>query len=193
MKNPTFLFSENVWRGSLIVFSYFLLAACMQHEESLAPRNHEVINDITTQANDVALLTKRTFTAHLIGANETPPVESQGQGQAIFTLSKDGTVLHYKVIVANLETATILAHIHCGAEGVMGPPIANLFTGDATNKNGVIAEGDITSVIPRSEVACQGTAVSTFNDLIARLRNGTAYVNVHTTEHGGGEIRGQIK
>lgn len=193
MKNPVFLSPYKVWKGSLIAISYFLLAACMQHEESLAPRNHDVNNDITTQANDVSALMKRTFTAHLNSENETSAVESNAQGQAIFTLSADGTVLHYKLIVANIENVFV-SHIHCGAAETSGPPIAFLFEGAPSNFNGVLAEGDITdaNIIDRSAAAC-GEAVSTFEDLVARLRNGTAYVNVHTSAYPGGEIRGQIQ
>jgi hypothetical protein len=34
--------------------------------------------------------------------------------------------------------------------------------------------------------------VFTFDSLMTRLNNGTAYVNVHTRRNPGGEIRGQI-
>jgi hypothetical protein len=33
----------------------------------------------------------------------------------------------------------------------------------------------------------------TIADLVADIKAGNAYVNVHTTEHPGGEIRGQIQ
>lgn len=194
MKKPFYLFSGKLWKASVIAVSYFLVAACMQHDESLAPRDRGVANDITIESNDVGLMMKRTFTAHLTSENETADVESRAQGQVIFTLSKDGTVLHYKLIVANLDGITA-AHIHCGAEGVNGPPIAWLFAGGPTDVNGILSEGSITDadVLDRSATACHGVAVATMEDLITRLRNGTAYVNVHTTSYGGGEIRGQIK
>jgi hypothetical protein len=33
---------------------------------------------------------------------------------------------------------------------------------------------------------------ATFAQLVQALRTGNAYANIHTTNHGGGEIRGQI-
>ena len=194
MKKPLFLSPGKVWTGSLIAIGYFLLAACMQHDESLSPRNHHAIDGITTEANEIALAMKRTFTAHLNSENETSNVESTAQGQAIFTLSKDGTVLHYKLIVANIKNVSV-AHIHCGAAEASGPPIAFLFEGAPADVNGILEEGEITEedIIDRSAAACGGVAVSTFDDLVARLRNGTAYVNVHTSAYPGGEVRGQIK
>ena len=36
----------------------------------------------------------RNFVAHLSGKGEVPQVNTSAQGQAIFQLSKDGTMLH---------------------------------------------------------------------------------------------------
>jgi hypothetical protein len=47
----------------------------------------------------------------------------------------------------------------------------------------VLAEGTFTA----SNVSGIG-----FGDLLTAIRNGTAYVNVHTTQFPGGEIRGQL-
>lgn len=196
MKHPQ-LPSRMMFKGSLMLFSYFLFAACMQHDESLSPRNSRALENeaITGQAGHGSLM-KSTFTAHLNSANEVNPegVISKGQGQAIFKLSDDGTSLHYKLIVANIDSMT-QAHIHCGEPGVNGSVVVFLFgfvpTGVTTN--GILAEGDITAanIIPRPEPACS-PGLQTFQDLIDRLRNGTAYVNVHTIAYPGGEIRGQI-
>ena len=44
----------------------------------------------------------RNFIAVLSGDQENPPNDSQGRGVAIFHLSKDGSELEYKLIVANI-------------------------------------------------------------------------------------------
>ena len=62
-------------------------------------------------------------------------------------------------------------------------------------QNGILAEGTITSadIISRpSSAACAG-GLATFENLLERIRNGTVYVNAHTVDFEGGEIRGQIK
>lgn len=195
MKNPFLSSPEKVWKGSLIVISYFLLAACMQHEESLSPRNQDVISGITTQSEGVSSWMKKTFTAHLKSINELPrgSIVSQGQGQAIFHLSEDGTSLQYKLIVANIENVT-QAHIHCGNANQNGSVVAFLFgfVAGGVDVNGILAEGAITaSDLRPAPASCPD--LDTFEELVERLRNGTAYVNVHTVLHPGGEIRGQVK
>ena len=42
-------------------------------------------------------------------------------------------------------------------------------------------------------VAGQGIAAGEINELIAAMKAGFTYANVHTATHGGGEIRGQIR
>jgi hypothetical protein len=136
----------------------------------------------------------RNFVAHLSGDEEVPSVATLAQGQAIFHLSKDGSALHFKLIVANIENVT-QAHIHCGAVGVNGPIVVFLYGfGPVVSPDGILSEGTVTgaNVIPLSpSAACPG-GVANFADLIAKMQTGGAYVNAHTTGHPAGEIRGQI-
>ena len=138
----------------------------------------------------------QNFVAPLSGGEEVPPVVTNARGVATLKLSEDGTELQYKLIVANIQGVT-QAHIHCGAARVNGPVVSFLFgfnpTGDAVN--GGVAEGTITAanVIPRPDSAACPGGVADFDDLMAKLRSGDAYVNVHTLAYPGGEIRGQIR
>src|SRR5262249_16050291 len=72
--------------------------------------------------------------------------------------------------------------------------------------DGVLAEGTITAanVIARPDSAACPGGLATFDDLVARLRSGDAYVNVHTDDGAappntgagdfpGGHIRGQAR
>lgn len=181
------------------MFTFLLLAACMQYDEGIAPAHRngngpDVLNNEAADGAMVSAMAKKTFVAHLNSGNETANVESSGQGQAIFQLNEDGTALSYKLIVANIDDV-VVAHIHCGAEGANGPPVAFVFQGGPVTTNGILAEGMITgaNVIPRSPAQCAPNGVQTFDDLLALLRSGMAYVNAHTPDYPGGEIRGQIK
>jgi hypothetical protein len=51
------------------------------------------------------------FRTHMSGREEVPAAATRAQGQATFKLSKDGTELSYKLIVANIENVS-MAHIH---------------------------------------------------------------------------------
>ena len=42
-------------------------------------------------------------------------------------------------------------------------------------------------------VPAQGITGGDLSELLRILKSGNAYVNVHTTNHPGGEIRGQVK
>jgi hypothetical protein len=140
--------------------------------------------------------TATSFTATLSGANEVPPVTTTATGIATFELS--GSELTYTINATNLQNA-ILGHIHLAPAGENGPVRLNLCGTGApepacTSGTGVVATGT-------NGVTVGGPPI-TFDDLLAAMRSGGAYVNVHTTVAGctpgnqgcnaGGEIRGQI-
>jgi len=156
---------------------------------------------LVTMGNpSAALADNRNFAVHLSGDEEVPVRATLAQGQAIFHLSKDGTALHYKLIVANIENV-VAAHIHVGAAGVNGPVVAFLagnFPAGGGRTDGVLAEGTITAANLVGPLA--GHPLS---DLIAAMEAGNTYVNVHTNDgvaptntgpgdFPGGEVRGQI-
>jgi hypothetical protein len=152
----------------------------------------------------------RNWSTHLSGAFEVPVRDTQGQGQAIFHLSKDGSSIDYKLIASNIDNV-FMAHIHREAPGVNGPIVVWLYP-STTPANpallpkgtgrtvGILAEGTITDadVLDRPGGIPYG-----LGDLIQDLNSGLAYVNVHTddgvapTNTGagdfpGGEIRGDV-
>jgi hypothetical protein len=140
---------------------------------------------------------RRAFVAVLKGSNEVSqvPVETDGFGFAAIGVNRAETAIGFVLTAFRLENI-VVAHIHCGAAGVNGPVVADLFVPAApVTKNGLLAHGVITNadVIPRvGNPACPGD-VENFDDLLAQIRAGNAYVNVHTTANPGGEIRGQLK
>ena len=93
----------------------------------------------------------------------------------------DGTV-SFKLIVANIRNVT-MAHIHVAQRGVAGPIRQWLYPSGPPPQlrpgrtDGTLAEGTFT---PTPE-------------LLAAIESGGAYVNVHTLQHPGGEIRGQLR
>ena len=126
-----------------------------------------------------------SFSGTLNAASATPPTTSTATGSAALDFDGDSTI-RYQVDVANLTNPTS-AHIHSGATGATGPVRVTLFSGGGTTTtpmNGELVEGTFTS----SDV--QGIG---FEALLDELRNGTAYVDVHTTAFPDGEIRGQIR
>ena len=130
---------------------------------------------------------EKNFAASLRGSNEVPPRDTNATGNAIFRVLNDDEI-YYKLIVGNIDNV-VAAHIHLAAEGVNGPVVVGLFGGPNTGEQteGILAEGIITAgdlVGPLSGL--------TLEDLIEAMAAGNTYVNVHTTQFPGGEIRGQI-
>ena len=138
---------------------------------------------------DNAVAAEQTFTAELHGSNEVPPVKSKASGEATFTVVDNGKALKYKVTVDNLNNVTA-AHIHMGTPDENGSILVFLFKGPEKKGtfSGVLAEGTITAADLFDTL--KGKTVA---DLIAKIKAGDTYVNVHTTQNPPGEIRGQIK
>lgn len=95
--------------------------------------------------------------------------------------------------VANSQNVT-MAHIHLAPAGVNGPvvvwlypdaPPAQLLPGPSS---GVLAVGTITEADLVGPLAGASLA-----DLLDAMRAGNTYVNVHTEQYPGGEVRGQIR
>jgi len=155
---------------------------------------------VMMSATGTASADNRNFAVHLSGDEEVPARTTLAQGEAIFHLSKDGTALHYQLIVANIDNV-VASHIHVGPAGVNGPVVVFLagpFPAGGGRTDGVLAEGTITEANLIGLLA--GHPLS---DLIAEMEAGNAYVNVHTNDgvdppntgagdFPGGEVRGQI-
>jgi hypothetical protein len=118
----------------------------------------------------------QAFTAKLSGKDEVPPVNTQATGMAQFQLSSDGKEINYDLTATNLN-GFMMAHIHQGKAGENGQPVAPLSMG----------KGKITSSDLKGPLA--GKQISDLADL---MKNGGAYVNIHTQQNQNGEIRGQI-
>jgi CHRD domain len=143
-----------------------------------------------------------TFRANLDGYAEVvggPGAASTGSVSTIasgrFTAKLRNGTLHYTLKYSNIEGGTVSqAHIHFAEEHVGGGVIAFLCAGD---KPACPQSGTVTGTITSTNVvgpADQGIEAGSFSELIAAMRGGAAYVNVHSTPRfPEGEIRGQIR
>jgi hypothetical protein len=128
------------------------------------------------------------YAAKLAGAGD-----SKATGEATFEPGGDGKALHYKLTVSGIENVT-MAHIHIAPEGKDGPVAVWLYPSGPPPQpkegtfQGTLSEGDITAANLKGPL--EGKALS---DLTAKIEAGEAYVNVHTKQKPGGEIRGTIR
>jgi len=114
----------------------------------------------------------KTFHANLTGLQEVPSVKTAATGQADVTLDTATGIITWKVAIKNLSGPPVAVHIH-------GPamPGANA---------GVLVPFKV------GEAPITGSAVLTLQQ-ISDLTAGKYYVNVHTAQNKGGEIRGQLQ
>jgi len=106
----------------------------------------------------------------LTGAEEVPPAKTEGKGSGSFRVAEDGTITGS---VTTTGVPGTMAHIHQGAKGQNGPVIVPL------TKN-----GDTYSVPEGKKL----TAAQ-----LDALKAGNLYVNVHSNQHKGGEVRAQLQ
>lgn len=121
------------------------------------------------------------LTADIEGGQEVPPTDSLAFGTGVFEYDDETNELTWTVLftAALFETNEISAHIHGPAgPGENADILVDLGTGQL--KQGMT---DLDSV-----GACSGDPEACESDLLA----GLWYVNIHSTEHENGEIRGQI-
>lgn len=137
-------------------------------------------------AAPATVLAAEQFTATLTPGAEVPPVtcEADCSGSASVTISDDETSIDYEVTFENLsdENTPSAAHIHFGGADVSGPVMIPFEVGPSPF-SGTFNEADY--------VAEDGIP-ATWAEALDAIRDGDAYVNVHTATNPGGEIRGQL-
>jgi hypothetical protein len=132
-----------------------------------------------------------TWEAVLNGANETPAITTSATGRA--WLVDRGNTIDFYMEYSGLTSNTTNAHIHRGAAGVAGGTMVQLpYVNGATSGVAVLTIDMTRLVAGANDVAPLENGNQSAADFRALLNSGGAYVNVHSANHTGGEIRGQI-
>jgi hypothetical protein len=138
------------------------------------------------------------FVAVLSGHNEVPAIHTNGMGKLTLTVNNDNTMLSFELTYANLSSPAQMAHVHfaqpnvnggisfffCGGGGKPACPAGN--TSTPVTVTGTVAATDVLAV------PAQGLPAGDLGAILSEIKAGFAYANVHTSNFGGGEIRGQL-
>ena len=148
----------------------------------------------------VARADQVAFTATLTGSQEVPPTGSAGIGSALVTLDTVTNLMTVNVSFAGLGSPTIASHIHCcappGTTALVAttvPTFPGFPLGVTTGT--YLMTFDLTAAStynPAFITAHGGTVAGAMAAFIAGLESGQTYLNIHTTQFPGGEIRGQL-
>ncbi len=132
----------------------------------------------------MVLAADQTFTARLTTEAEVPDLEnpSDASGKASVTIADDGTI-EYTVNYQDLTGAAVAAHIHLAPPGEAGPVIIPLAHGPSPF-SGSFSGADFAPVEDGPQ---------TYDEALAAIRDGDAYVNIHTEANPAGELRGQLR
>ena len=140
------------------------------------------------------------FAGNLTGAQENPPVVTNGTG---FTTVTVDTTLQTLRLIANfsgLTGNTTVAHIHCcapvGANAGVATPTPT-FPGFPAGVTSGFYDGTFDMKLASSFnagfiTANGGSPATAFAALLTGLQAGRAYLNIHSSFAPGGEIRGQL-
>ncbi len=135
------------------------------------------------------------FHIRLTGDQQVPSVNTTAFGFAEVRLFQNGTssAIEFRVVVCNIANV-IASHIHVGASGTNGPVVVPFFSSPSSPFSSINGCSTLADGIrgPSNLTPNQGAGIGNWTDFVHALQSGNAYVNVHTTAHPGGEIRGQL-
>lgn len=138
--------------------------------------------------------------ADLISFNQVPSVLAPSHGKFTAEIKDDGTLV-FSLSYANMTSPVVQAHIHFGDSRTNGGVMVFLCGGV---KPACPASGTVTGTLTAADVSVlpvtsgdsvipQGIQPGDFPGMVKAIETGHTYVNVHTTDFPGGEIRGRVK
>lgn len=137
--------------------------------------------------------------AVLTGYASVPAISSTGTGRFLAQIDAFNNVISYQLSYSGLEGEVQQTHIHLGqasANGGVGAFLCSNLPNPPAGTPACPASGVVTGIIQANGVvgpSVQGIAPGEFAELVAAIRAGFTYINIHTSLFPPGEIRGQIK
>ena len=140
--------------------------------------------------------------ATLTGYKEVPVVSTVASGEFRGMIHHGDQSIDYELTYSGLQGTVLQSHIHVAQLSVNGSIVIWL-CGTTTNpgpagthtcpQSGTIS-GTITAAnVVAGATASQQLAAGELAEVIAAMRAGATYANIHTNLSPGGEIRGQIR
>jgi len=137
----------------------------------------------------------------LTGFEEDPQtISTTGTGTFHAQVDRAAQEISYQLEYADLEGDVTQAHIHFGGRAQSGGIAvflcSNLPDPPPDTQACPPAPGAVSGTLDAANVigpAAQGVEAGEFDELVAAIRAGKTYANVHTTKYPAGEIRAQLE
>lgn len=146
---------------------------------------------------------EETVRAGLTGFKEVPVISTAASGSFRAVIDDKAGTIAYELSYSRLEGDVQQAHIHVGQRSVNGAVSVFLCQTEASPDPTGLAprcprSGKVTGVLQSANmieggIVGQGIAPGEFDELVAAIRAGVAYVNVHSSLFPAGEVRGQLR
>ena len=138
--------------------------------------------------------------ANLSGYEEVPTLSTSGSASFRARVNADETAVDWQLSYSDLEAPVTQAHIHFAATATTGPVVVFFCTNGGNGPLGTqlcpqapaTIEGTFTAADVLGNAAAMGLEAGNLDELLAALRAGATYANVHSTLRPTGEVRGQI-
>lgn len=136
----------------------------------------------------------------LSGYMEVPAISTTAHGRFSAEITT-GNKIKYRLRYSDVEGVSITqAHIHFGQKDVNGGVTVFLCSNLGNGPAGTpacpaagLVEGTLTADDVVAGAEAQGIEAGEFGELRRAIRNGVAYVNIHSETYPGGEARGQLR
>ncbi len=135
------------------------------------------------------------YSTTLLGSNENPAVVTGGTGLGQLTLADDMNSFNVLINFSGLTSNAVAGHIHCCATANGNAGVAIGFTVPSAVAGTIMGTYDLTLASTYTSaflMSSGGTAASAQATFLAGLGSGLTYLNIHTINNPGGEIRGQV-
>lgn len=130
---------------------------------------------------------------------ENPDLSTTGAGSFTVTIDDSEQSLSYELSYSGLESDVTQAHVHFGKTAINGGIsfflCSNLGNGPAGTPPCPARSGTVARTVGTADVVgptSQGIPAGAYGELVAAMRAGHTYANVHTATFPTGEIRAQI-
>lgn len=142
----------------------------------------------------------QVYEAPLLGSSEVPAAATTGTGTGRITIDFDLVTMRVEASFSGLLGNTTASHVHCCVAPGTNVGVATQtpsFTGFPLGVKAGVYDNTFDMSLAGSYNAAfitanGGTVNTAFNALVAGLDAGKAYLNIHTSSFGGGEIRGLL-
>lgn len=152
----------------MVVIGLGLMAGCSDK------KSEKVESENMAMSEQNKMDGQQVFTANLSGDSQVPAVTTDASGMVTVTLKADS--IHVEGQFSGLSGNYAASHIHKGAKGENGGPVQPL--SPTVNSDNTSGSWKASYKLTDSQISA--------------LKADSLYINVHSSEHPSGEIRGQL-